>query len=102
MFCSPICFTVNYVLLLTFLLNFVWFLFLASTKRLHEYCNLASGVLAEELSHRRFSPSSASLIGSGSASPSSSGASMKKKTVSLLWGSFFILLLLYCLEYILV
>lgn len=77
------------------------FIFLASTKRLHEYCNLTSGALAEELSHRRFSPSSAtvSLIGSGSASPSSSGASMKKKTVALLWGSFnfFFLLLKYIL-----
>ncbi|KAL8548310.1 hypothetical protein ACS0TY_007583 [Phlomoides rotata] len=56
----------------------------SSTKRLHEYCNLASGAFAEELSHRKFSPSSAtvSLIGSGSASPSSSGASMKKKAKS--------------------
>ncbi|KAI3449641.1 hypothetical protein Pfo_006306 [Paulownia fortunei] len=52
-----------------------------SAKRLHEYWNSGSGGFGEDLSHRRFSPSPAtvSLIGSGGASPSSSGASLKKK-----------------------
>ncbi|KAK4418278.1 protein TIME FOR COFFEE [Sesamum alatum] len=53
----------------------------ASAKRLHEYWNSGSGGFGEDSSHRRFSPSPAtvSLIGSGGASSSSSGASMKKK-----------------------
>ncbi|KAK6141391.1 hypothetical protein DH2020_024882 [Rehmannia glutinosa] len=53
----------------------------ASAKRLHEYVNSGSGGLGEDLSHRKFPPSPAtvSLIGSGGASPSYSGASMKKK-----------------------
>ncbi|KAL0459528.1 UNVERIFIED_CONTAM: protein TIME FOR COFFEE [Sesamum latifolium] len=53
----------------------------ASAKRLHEYWNSGNGGFGEDPSHRRFSPSPAtvSLIGCGGASSSSSGASMKKK-----------------------
>ncbi|KZV22538.1 Time for coffee isoform 1 [Dorcoceras hygrometricum] len=56
-----------------------------SLKRLHDYRNLSSGKSGEDLSHRRFSssPATASHICAGGASPSASGASIRKKMKSI-------------------
>ncbi|KAL3644873.1 hypothetical protein CASFOL_010053 [Castilleja foliolosa] len=52
-----------------------------SAKKLHDYRNSGNGGFGDDLSHRRSTPSPATVspIGSGSLSPSSSGASLKKK-----------------------
>ncbi|KAL6505135.1 hypothetical protein OROGR_024952 [Orobanche gracilis] len=53
----------------------------ASAKKLHEYQKSGKGKSGKDLSHQKISPSpeTASPIGSGDSSPSSSGASMKNK-----------------------